>query len=91
MSTFTGYHFWGIYTKDETPKLRGCFFTRQLCVDWLKHKKEEAFFETGSMETAEEQWGEDNFRLEEVFVINRQSFVDNFDFSNFSKKWNYDI
>lgn len=91
MSTFTGYHYWAIYTKDEVPELRACFATRRICVDWLKHKKEEAFFETGSMETAKKLWGEHNFRFEEVFVMTRKSFVNNFDPVNFSEKWNYDI
>lgn len=91
MSTFTGYYLWSIITKDEEPRIFACFGTRKACLNWLKMRREEAFFETGSMDYAEEKWGVDNFKFEEVFVMNRESFIKNFGSENLGVKWDYDI
>lgn len=93
MSSFNGHYSWNILRKDENTHVHAyaCFGSRRACLDWLKMKREEAFFETGSMDYAEEKWGDDKFKFEEVFVIDRESFIRNFGSEYIGVKWNYDI
>lgn len=93
MSTYRGHYLWSIRKKDDDSNVYAyaCFASRKACLDWLKMKREEAFFETGSMDYAEEKWGDNNFSFEEVFAIDRQSFIRNFGSDHLGVKWNYDI
>ncbi len=87
---YTNSKMWNILRKgEENPSSYAAFPSRKKAIEWLNFKKEQYFFETGSMEEAERNWGVDNFRFEETMVIYRNSIVDNFnvDFNN----WNFEI
>lgn len=60
------------------------FGSRKLCEDYLKYRKEKCFFETGSMEEAEEKWGMQNFLIDYSLVLDRQTICQNFDNIDFS-------
>lgn len=89
--SFRGFHSWAIYDRSEDPNLYATFSTRKDCIKWLETKKEEYFFETGNMDLAEEKWGLSKFRFEEVFVLTRESFLNNFGPVKWEEMWNYDI
>lgn len=87
------YFSWSVYrnnpsqNSDVNGYCGATFSSRKLCIEWLKFKKEQHFFETGSMEEAERIWGIDNFRFEQEAVIQRQEL-----FKNFNPKmedWDY--
>jgi hypothetical protein len=66
---------WSILGKNDKSKHLASFGSRQQCIKYLNYRKEECFFETGSMESAEEKWGLDNFVFEQTALINRESML----------------
>jgi hypothetical protein len=82
-----GWKTWVIYRSEDTT-IVGCFPNRSLCREYLKFKKEQYFFETGSMEDAEKEWGEENFIIDYSLTLDRVTV-----FSNYSIKceaWTHD-
>ena len=88
---WNGYYAWSIVDRnDNKTGVGGAFASRKQCIEYLNYKKEQHFFETGSMELAEEKWGIDNFNFEQCFVLNRETVLDKFPKIDLNK-WDYDI
>ncbi len=71
----TGYGMWLIYRNDSGKSFGRAFSTRKMASEYIKIKREQHFFETGSMESAEAEWGASNFRFERVFVLPESSLM----------------
>lgn len=88
---FECYRTWSIIYNDSTGDHHiGSFESRKRCIEYLKYRKELLFFDTGSMEEAERQWGLDNFKFEQTLVIPQDNVLSNFkgvDLNN----WNMDL
>lgn len=78
MNSFSIWRTWTIYRADTNQPIVGSFNKRSLCREYLKFKKENCFFETGSMDEAEAQWGESNFIIDYSITIDRTSVFKNF-------------
>lgn len=90
----TGWRTWSILQKNDEGKYGlhvATFATRTECRNYLKFKKEEHFFSTGSMEEAESMWNEDNFLIDYSLVVDRVSITNNFNsFDSDYTKWGSD-
>lgn len=77
MNKCAGWKTWVIYrpVKDAEGKDRqffvASFARRTECEEYLEFKKEQHFFETGSMDEAEKQWGKHNFIVDYCYVMDR--------------------
>ena len=70
---------WGVCRRPN-PEGRtiAIFRTTEECYEWLQHMKEECFFRTGSMETAEKDWGFEHFNLERIAVYSTMDTMASF-------------
>lgn len=76
---FDAYKTWSIIHNDSNQdRHMGSFVSRKKCIEYLKYRKEQHFFETGSMEEAEREWGLDKFKFEQTFVIPQDNVLRNF-------------
>jgi len=62
-----GNHTYSILNK-KYDKIVGIFGSPELCHQYMKFLKEDCFFNTGSMETAEQTYGEDSYILQRSFT-----------------------
>lgn len=86
-----GYPMWLIYNSSGNS-IGSAFSTRKMASEYIKMKREQHFFETGSMESAEQEWGESNFRFERVFALTENSIM-NIPGGlkpNWTEIWNYE-
>jgi hypothetical protein len=68
MSTVNGIKVYNIHSKENDAYIAS-FPTRQRCHEYMKFQKEQYFFTTGSMEDAEEQYGENSYYIEYGFAL----------------------
>lgn len=67
-----GFRVYNIHRKvDGNENYVASFPTRQRCHEYMKFQKEQHFFNTGSMEGAEEEYGENSYYIEYGFAINQ--------------------
>lgn len=88
-----GYPMWLIYDNSSGKSVGSAFSTRKMASEYIKMKREQHFFETGSMESAEAEWGESNFRFERVFTLTENSIMNipRRLKPNWTEIWNYEI
>jgi hypothetical protein len=88
--SWKGYHVWNIIEKETGRGMLCAFLSRKECVDWLNLMKEQHFFETGSMEDAEEKWRLDKFTFEQSLLLRRETVMEHFPLVDLNN-WDYDI
>jgi hypothetical protein len=68
MSKLSGYKVYNILLK-ENDGFVASFGTQQRCHEFMKMLKEQHFFDTGSMDDAEEEYGENSYYIEYGFSL----------------------
>jgi hypothetical protein len=72
MPTTEGFKVYNIHCK-KSGDYWASFGTQQRCREYMKFMKEKHFFDTGSMESAEEEYGEDSYYIEYGLALNQTS------------------
>jgi len=72
MSHVSGYKVYNILLK-ENDDFVASFSTQQRCHEFMKMLKEQHFFDTGSMDDAEEEYGENSYYIEYGFSLTQTS------------------
>lgn len=74
---------WAILRKNSATgdynRLVAFFLSRELCEEYISMKKERHFFDTGSMDDAENEWGMQNFLIDYSMLMDRKSIANNFE------------
>ena len=72
MSQLSGFKVYNIHRKvNGNENYVASFPTHQRCHEYMKLMKEQHFFNTGSMDDAEEQYGENLYYIEYGFALNQ--------------------
>lgn len=91
MTTWGNWKTWAILIKDpetgDYTRLIAAFSTRKLCEEYINFKKEQCFFETGSMDEAENRWGMNNFLIDYTMLLDRATIVQEFYPVDFGRDW----
>lgn len=81
---------WSILRKSANGEYNdhvATFGDRHRCEEYLNMKKEQHFFDTGSMDEAEKEWGMQNFLIDYTMILNRSTIARNFTKITF-EEWN---